>query len=64
MNVLLRKHYVCKVLPKNGIQFYNDQNAEIRSIVPKEDLLVMNVKEEREPLCAFLDPKVAESKFP
>ena len=64
MNVLLRKHYIYKDLPENGIKFYSDYNAEIQRIVPKENLLVMNVKEGWGPLCAFLGQEVPKWNFP
>jgi hypothetical protein len=43
-----------KDLPENGRKFYEEYNAEIQRIVPKESLLVMNVKEGWGSLCAFL----------
>ena len=64
LNILLRKHYMYKDLPENGIKFYNDYNAEIQRIVPKEKLLVMNVKEGWNPLCSFLGEEVPEWDFP
>lgn len=45
-------------------QMYIDHNAEIRQLVPKENLLVFNVKEGWDPLCEFLKEKVPEGEFP
>jgi hypothetical protein len=45
MNVLLRKYSMYKDLSDNGLRFYKDNIAEIQRIVPKEKLLVINVKE-------------------
>jgi hypothetical protein len=45
-------------------QMYIDHKAEIRKLVPKENLLVFNVKEGWDPLCEFLKEKVPEGEFP
>jgi hypothetical protein len=53
VKVLLRKYSMYKDLSDNELMFYKDYIAEIQKIVPKEKLLVMNVKEGWEPLCAL-----------
>lgn len=45
-------------------QVYDDYNAEIKRLVPKERLLVFNVKEGWGPLCEFLGEKVPGDQFP
>lgn len=46
-------------------RFYDDYNAEIKRIVPKENLLVFNLKEGWEPLCNFLGEQVPkDEEFP
>jgi len=45
-------------------QLYTDYNAEIRRLVPKENLLVFNVKEGWTPLCEFLDEELPDCEFP
>lgn len=45
-------------------QVYADYNAEIRRLVPKENLLVFNVREGWAPLCNFLGEKVPDEAFP
>ncbi|KZT50496.1 hypothetical protein CALCODRAFT_184342 [Calocera cornea HHB12733] len=47
-----------------GIQNYTRHEAYIRRIVPDDQLLVFNVKEGWEPLCAFLDVPVPDVPFP
>lgn len=47
-----------------GIAFYEDYCSEIQEVVPKERLLVMNVKEGWEPLCRFLGRDVPMWPFP
>jgi hypothetical protein len=49
---------------ETGKQVYEDHNAEIRRLVPKENLLVFNVKEGWGPLCDFLGDKVPDEAFP
>ena len=53
-----------KDLSDNEIEFYKDYIGEIQRIVPKEKLLVMNVKDGWELLCAFLGEKVLDGKSP
>lgn len=46
-------------------QLYKEYNAEIKRIVPKENLLLFNVKDGWEPLCRFLGVQVPEGQeFP
>lgn len=48
-----------------AISIYNQHNAEVKQYVPSEKLLVFNVKEGWEPLCAFLDVPIPQNKpFP
>ncbi len=63
-NALLFKHHMYKDLQENGRQCYETYNAEVQPIVPRERLLVMNVKEGWEPLCKFLGHKLPEYSFP
>jgi hypothetical protein len=46
------------------IDFFNRHNAEVMATVPKERLLVYEVKQGWEPLCKFLDAPVPEGPFP
>jgi hypothetical protein len=43
---------------------YLDHNEEIKRLVPKENLLVFNVKEGWDPLCGFLNERVPDTEFP
>ena len=45
-------------------QVYVDYNAEIRRLVPEENLLVFNVKEGWGPLCEFLGEELPDEAFP
>lgn len=47
-----------------GLEWYEQYNTEIQRIVPKERLLVMNVKEGWEPLCRFLGTERPAWEFP
>ena len=64
MDVVLLKYSMDRDLSDDGLRFYKDYIAEIQRIVPKEKLLVMNVKEGWEPLCAILGEKVPGRKSP
>ena len=64
LNLLLKKHYMYKDLDTNGIKFYNEYNAEIQRLVPKEKLLIFNVKQGWAPLASFLDHEVPKYPFP
>jgi len=43
---------------------YDAWNAEVQRAVPRDKLLVFNVKEGWAPLCAFLGKPVLEGPFP
>ncbi|MBV9786572.1 MAG: sulfotransferase family protein [Chloroflexi bacterium] len=47
-----------------GIDFFNRHNAEVQRVVPPERLLVYDVKQGWEPLCAFLGVPVPDKPFP
>ena len=53
---------------RNGTQtamrWYQDYNAEIKSLVPRRKLLVFNVKSGWAPLCEFLGEEIPNSAFP
>jgi hypothetical protein len=44
--------------------FYGDYNAEIKRLVPKDRLLVLNVKDGWAPLCEFLGEEIPDREFP
>ena len=46
------------------IQRYKSHNLYVQSQVPKEDLLVWNVQDGWEPLCAFLGKEIPKEPFP
>jgi hypothetical protein len=46
------------------INFFNEYNREVISSIPKEKLLLYNVKEGWEPLCRFLNVPVPSIPFP
>ncbi|KAI9723164.1 MAG: hypothetical protein M1828_004267 [Chrysothrix sp. TS-e1954] len=64
MHELLLKHYMYKDLHTNGVQFYKEHAEEVQRVVPKERLLVMNVKEGWDPLCRFLGVEKPGWEFP
>ena len=47
-----------------SVEFYNDWVAEVKETVPKEKLLIFNVKEGWKPLCDFLDVPIPDQPFP
>ncbi|KAK5122261.1 hypothetical protein LTR85_004171 [Meristemomyces frigidus] len=49
---------------RKALGWYEDYCAEIQRIVPKEKLLVMNIKEGWEPLCKFLGDETPPWAFP
>lgn len=50
---------------KEGIiKRFNQRNAEVVAIVPKERLLIFDAKEGWEPLCKFLNVHVPDKPFP
>ena len=44
-------------------QLYRKHNLYVQSIVPKENLLVWNLKDGWEPLCKFLDKPIPKGKI-
>jgi len=49
---------------KAVIQKYNDYNESVVKNIPKQNLLVYNLKEGWQPLCNFLDVPVPSAPFP
>ena len=47
-----------------GPEIYDGHNAEVKRIVPKEKLLVYDVRDGWEPLCEFLGVPVPQESFP
>lgn len=47
-----------------AITVFNRHNEEVQRLIPPEKLLVFNVKEGWEPLCAFLGVPVPDKPFP
>ena len=47
-----------------AVQFYQEHVAEVKRIVPKDKLLVFEVKQGWQPLCDFLNVPVPENPFP
>ncbi len=47
-----------------ALKVFNDHIAEVKAVVPAEKLLVYEVKEGWEPLCAFLEVPVPDKPFP
>ena len=48
-----------------AVRIYNDHIQNVRRIVPKEDLLIFNVKDGWGPLCDFLRVDIPENRpFP
>lgn len=64
MNELLLHHYMYKDFARNGKQFYIDHITEVERIVPKDKLLVYNVKQGWDPLCSFLGVDIPAEPFP
>ncbi len=50
--------------PESGAKFFNDWVEEVKKVVPKERLLVYEVKQGWKPLCEFLDLPIPEGEFP
>ena len=48
----------------SSIEFYNNWVEDVKKTVPKERLLIFNVKEGWEPLCTFLDVPIPDQPFP
>ena len=49
---------------EDSIKFYKKWNEEVKRVVPKERLLIFNVKEGWKPLCDFLQVPVPASNQP
>ena len=49
---------------ETAVNFFNEWNAQVVKEVPKDRLLVFEVKEGWEPLCKFLGVPVPEEPFP
>ena len=64
MNELLWRHYFSTDIATGGTKFYQDFLAEVQRLVPKERLLVYNVRQGWEPLCAFLGAEIPAHPFP
>lgn len=47
-----------------SVQYFNDWIEDVKKSVPKEKLLIYNVKEGWDPLCKFLNVPVPERDFP
>ncbi|XP_020900690.1 uncharacterized protein LOC110239317 [Exaiptasia diaphana] len=43
---------------------YNEHNARVKNEIPRDDLLIYNIKQGWEPLCEFLDLEVPDVQFP
>ena len=63
----------CPILVQNAVDYinrddvrqaYRKHNMYVQSVVPKEHLLIWNVKDGLEPLCSFLGKKVPEWPIP
>lgn len=46
------------------MRIYSEHIERVKRVVPKEQLLVMSVKEGWEPLCRFLDKDIPKGDFP
>lgn len=47
-----------------SVQFYNEWVEQVKATVPREKLLIFNVKEGWKPLCDFLDLPIPNQPFP
>lgn len=47
-----------------GRQIYNEHYAQVRSLVPADNLLEYHVSEGWRPLCQFLDIEIPSEPFP
>jgi len=47
-----------------AVEFFNSHIEEVKSVVPKDQLLIFDVREGWEPLCTFLDLPVPDTPFP
>jgi hypothetical protein len=46
------------------VKFYNQWLEEVKQTVPKDRLLIFNVKQGWKPLCEFLEVPIPENPFP
>jgi hypothetical protein len=58
------QHLWASDFPKYGRMRFREHNALVQRITPKERLLVYEVKEGWEPLCAFLEKDIPATPFP
>lgn len=49
---------------RRALEIFEERTAEVRAIVPPDRLLVFDVADGWEPLCAFLDVPVPDEPFP
>jgi hypothetical protein len=49
---------------EESVNFYNQWLEEVKQTVPKDRLLIFNVKQGWKPLCEFLDVPIPENPFP
>ena len=65
--------YEVPILVQNAVDFinrddvrqaYRKHNLYVQSVVPKEDLLIWNLKEGWEPLCSFLGKEIPDGPIP
>lgn len=61
---LIVKHTPYSNIPEKGAAYYEAFNDEVKQAVPKEKLLIMNVKEGWGPLCRFLEKEEPDWPFP
>lgn len=64
MAELYHRHLWDKNFEKNGRARFRENNEHVKEVVPKEKLLIYEVKDGWEPLCAFLGAEVPEKPFP
>ena len=64
MNELYCHYAEYAKFPEHGMDRYLEHNERIKQAVPKDRLLVFNVKQGWEPLCSFLEKPVPQVPFP
>lgn len=62
--IVLKRTFRNDTSEANAIATFERHNAEVQQRIPAERLLVFDVKQGWEPLCAFLDVPVPEAPFP
>ncbi|KAK3748397.1 hypothetical protein QZH41_000171 [Actinostola sp. cb2023] len=50
--------------PKFLLELYAEHNSRVKALVPRDKLLVYNIKQGWEPLCTFLGVQVPDKPFP